>query len=58
VIERSEDTNVFRAALTVLAGAFRFTTDALDNRKRDVAVKAKLVTAGIRGTDLWGKVHR
>ena len=55
VIERAEDASVFRATLNVLAGAFRFTTDALSNRKRDVSVKAKLVTAGVRGTDLWGK---
>jgi hypothetical protein len=55
VIERAEDGNVFRAALTVLAGAFRFTTDALSKRERDVTVKAKLVSVGIRGTDLWGK---
>lgn len=55
VIERSEDRNVFRATLSVLAGAFRFTTDALSKRQRDVSVKAKLVTAGVRGTDLWGK---
>jgi hypothetical protein len=55
VIEVAEDKNVFRAGLAVLAGAFRFTTDALANRKRDVSIKAKSVTVGIRGTDLWGK---
>ena len=55
VIERAEDRTVFQATLNVLAGAFRFTTDALSGRKRDVSVKAKSVTAGVRGTDLWGK---
>ena len=55
VIERAEDRNVFRAALNVVAGAFRFTTDPISKRKRDIAIQAKLVTAGIRGTDLWGK---
>jgi hypothetical protein len=55
VIETVEDRNVFRATLSVLAGAFRFTTDALSKRKREVSIKAKTVTAGIRGTDLWGK---
>ena len=55
VVEAAEDRNVFRATLSVLAGAFRFTTDALSKRKRDVAIKVKSVTVGIRGTDLWGK---
>jgi hypothetical protein len=56
VIDRSDDRGVFRATLAVLSGAFRFTTDALrKDRKRDVTIKVKNVTAGIRGTDLWGK---
>ena len=54
-IETVEDRNVFRATLAVIAGAFRFTSDALSKRKRDVSIRAKTVTAGIRGTDLWGK---
>jgi cell division septation protein DedD len=46
----------FRAALHVLEGAFRFTTDALaKERRRDVSIRVATVTAGIRGTDLWGK---
>jgi FecR-like protein/sporulation related protein len=56
VFDRSEDRNVFRATLQVLSGAFRFTTDALlKSQRRDVTIKVKNVTAGIRGTDLWGK---
>jgi len=55
VIETVEDRNVFRATLSVIAGAFRFTSDALGKRRRDVSIRAKSVTAGIRGTDLWGK---
>ena len=56
VIERVEDRGVFRAALSVLAGAFRFTTDAARKAtKRDIEIKVKNATAGIRGTDLWGK---
>jgi hypothetical protein len=55
VIESAEDRGLFRATLNVLAGAFRFTTAALNQRKREVSIKAKTVTAGIRGTDLWGK---
>jgi hypothetical protein len=55
-IDRSDDRGVFRAALSVLTGAFRFTTDALrKSQRRDITVKVKNVTAGIRGTDLWGK---
>ena len=56
VIESAENRGVFRAALSVLAGAFRFTTDAARRgQKRDIAIKVKNTTAGIRGTDLWGK---
>src|SRR5688500_4689917 len=55
VIETVEDRNVIRATLSVLAGAFRLTSDALTNRRRDASIKARSVTAGIRGTDLWGK---
>ncbi len=45
------------ATLKVLEGAFRFTTDAaLKNRRtRDITVQFPTVTAGIRGTDIWGK---
>ena len=47
---------VFVAALRVLEGAFRFTTDALaKQRRREVSIRVATVTAGIRGTDLWGK---
>lgn len=45
------------ATLKVLEGAFRFTTGAaLRNRAtRDITVQFPTVTAGIRGTDIWGK---
>jgi hypothetical protein len=47
---------VFRAALGVLEGAFRFTTEAAAKaRRRDVRVSVATVTAGIRGTDFWGR---
>lgn len=52
----SEDKSVFKAALNVLQGAFRFTTNKVfKNQRRDVSVRIATVTAGIRGTDLWGK---
>ncbi len=48
--------SLFKAALGVLEGAFRFTTDiAVKNRRREVSISVATVTAGIRGTDLWGK---
>ena len=57
LIERAEIEGTFRATLTVLAGAFRFTTDAAAPAKpREIAVKAKQVTIGLRGTDFWGRV--
>jgi cell division septation protein DedD len=47
---------IFKAALGVLEGAFRFTTDVLaKGRKREIDIRVATVTAGIRGTDLWGK---
>src|SRR6185295_3973989 len=48
--------DIFKAALNVLEGAFRFTTDLVaKSRKREVSIRAAQVTAGIRGTDLWGR---
>ena len=54
--ELSPAADLFRAALNVLEGAFRFTTDLVaKGRKREVSIRAAQVTAGIRGTDLWGR---
>jgi hypothetical protein len=59
VFEKSENRGIFRATLAVISGAFRFTTDALrKNQRRDISIKVMNVTAGIRGTDLWGKSTR
>ena len=48
---------VVGASLEVVRGAFRFTTGLLGKptAQRDVRVKVNAVTAGIRGTDVWGK---
>jgi hypothetical protein len=55
-LESAKTGSIFRASLNVLEGAFRFTTSAVGRlKKRDVAIKVANVTAGIRGTDLWGK---
>jgi hypothetical protein len=51
-----EPQGAFSAALNVIQGAFRFTTDAAQRlRRRDVSIRVATVTAGVRGTDLWGK---
>jgi hypothetical protein len=53
-----EQGNVFlKSALNVVTGAFRFTTNALtkSRSRREVDIRLATVTAGIRGTDLWGK---
>jgi hypothetical protein len=47
---------LFKVAMRVAEGAFRFTTDVFSKaRRRDVSIRVATVTAGIRGTDLWGK---
>ena len=45
------------ASLEVAKGAFRFTTGVFGNPRaeRDVNVKFGTITAGVRGTDLWGR---
>jgi len=45
------------ASLDVVRGAFRFTSDVFGKRRaqRDVRVRIATITAGIRGTDVWGK---
>ncbi|HZQ73120.1 MAG TPA: FecR domain-containing protein [Burkholderiales bacterium] len=48
--------DLFKATLGVLEGAFRFTTDlVVKQRRRDININVAQVTAGIRGTDLWGR---
>lgn len=49
--------NFLGATLRVLGGAFRFTTDvvARTRTRREVDVQFPTLTAGIRGTDIWGK---
>jgi hypothetical protein len=51
------DDGIFDAALFVAEGAFRFTAGAVGRfiGKRELSVAVNNVTAGIRGTDFWGK---
>src|SRR5262245_33058147 len=48
---------MFDAAVFVAEGAFRFTAAAIGRfiGKRELSVSVNNVTAGIRGTDFWGK---
>lgn len=49
---------VFRAALDVAAGAFRYTTGLVGKtRPRDLAIRVGTATIGIRGTDVWGRTN-
>jgi hypothetical protein len=57
--ELSPTRELFRAALNVLEGAFRFTTEIVSKpRKREVRIRAAQVTAGVRGTDFWGRARQ
>jgi hypothetical protein len=55
--QRDSDKGIVSASLDVVRGAFRFTTGLLQKTtgQRDVKVKVNAITAGIRGTDVWGK---
>ncbi len=48
---------VVSGALDVVQGAFRFTTRLFGSPRasRDLNIRVATVTAGIRGTDVWGK---
>lgn len=48
---------VFTAALDVAKGAFRLSTDLFRKlqRRREISIRTGTVTAGIRGTDVWGR---
>jgi hypothetical protein len=49
--------SLVNASFDVVRGAFRFTTGVFSKApaERDVKVKISTVTAGIRGTDVWGR---
>lgn len=56
-VKRDGGSVFLQSALRVVVGAFRFTTSALSkaSNRRDVNIRFATVTAGIRGTDVWGK---
>lgn len=52
----AQEDSIFKAALNLATGAFRFTTAAIRKlQKRDVTIKVGNATIGIRGTDVWGR---
>ncbi len=56
--QRIENKSMFvRGLMDVARGAFRFTTDVKSKMAshREIDIRVATVTAGIRGTDLWGK---
>lgn len=54
-----EPGKLFRGALDVVAGAFRYTTGAFKSvAARDLAIRVGTATVGIRGTDIWGRSSR
>lgn len=47
---------IWQSSLSVLTGAFRFTTALVAKKeKRNINLHIGTITAGIRGTDVWGK---
>jgi len=47
---------LFRGALDIATGAFRFTSDLLRRvQGRDVTIRVGTATIGVRGTDVWGR---
>lgn len=57
-IRKSDNTNVLEAAFNVLKGAFRFTSRFFTVQQpttQRVDFQVGTITAGIRGTDIWGR---
>lgn len=50
-------TTLLSGLLEIAQGAFRFTTAAVQRGRseRDLRIRISTVTAGVRGTDLWGR---
>ena len=57
LLKKGGDKTLVAAGFDVARGAFRFTTGvfAKPAAEREVKVKVSTITAGIRGTDLWGR---
>lgn len=58
LLPADEEQGFFEAVIKVVKGAFRFSTTALgENRRRQVEIRIGSITAGIRGTDIWGSSY-
>jgi hypothetical protein len=57
LFKQAGERSFLSAGLDAIRGAFRFTTGVFSKRaaERDVEVKISTITAGIRGTDVWGR---
>ena len=56
--DRQQDRDIMTATLNVIKGAFRFTTSFFKPRRKtphQVNIKIGAITAGLRGTDIWGR---
>jgi hypothetical protein len=55
--QNAEKRPLVSASLDVVKGAFRFTTGVFSKApaERDVKVRIATITAGVRGTDVWGR---
>lgn len=56
--QQQEENTILKAALNVVKGAFRFTTSFFNPQRKtphQVNIKIGAITAGIRGTDIWGR---
>lgn len=50
----SSTNNVMKGSFELLRGAFRLTTPPKATTKHDFQIKVNSITAGVRGTDIWG----
>lgn len=51
--------SMFKAALHILKGVFRFTTSLIGrSQRRHVDIQVGVATIGIRGTDVWGRAGK
>lgn len=56
--EKENYNEVLKATLNVIKGAFRFTTSFFKPKRKSahqVNIKIGAITAGLRGTDIWGR---
>jgi len=49
--------NLLQGSFELLRGAFRLTTPPQTSTKHDFKIKINAITAGIRGTDIWGSIQ-